>query len=201
MKLKEFDKADDAARRKVTREFGFRQSSYINWRIESGYFFCLYHLTKEKAYLTVKPMYADDLWWDIFGIPENKQCPQSLRGTGVFSIEGQTISQYLLFTDDVTSYTDTGVMEEIWRDTFNKAVADIRNFIELHPEADSFMPSDNTSDPDRLLYLMALLHQGRTNEVLQFIHEALEKKHRCRLHSLKMDSYGHIMKWCEKLDT
>ena len=30
------------ARRGVSRKYGFRQSSYINFKVEDGYFFCLY---------------------------------------------------------------------------------------------------------------------------------------------------------------
>ena len=32
------------ARRDVSRKYGFRQSSYFNFKVEDGYFFCLYFL-------------------------------------------------------------------------------------------------------------------------------------------------------------
>lgn len=53
------------ARRSVSRRYGFRQSSYINFKVEDGYFFCLY-FGADEVRLTVKPMYADDLltMWD-----------------------------------------------------------------------------------------------------------------------------------------
>lgn len=66
-------------RRSESRKYGFRQSSYINFKVDGGYFFCLSFLTDE-ARLTVKPMYADDLWWDIWDASENKKEPMSLRG-------------------------------------------------------------------------------------------------------------------------
>ena len=81
------------ARRGVSRKYGFRQSSYINFKVEGGYFFCLYFHTNE-AKLTVKPMYADDLWWNIWGASENKMEPLSLRGTGAYSLSGQVLASY-----------------------------------------------------------------------------------------------------------
>lgn len=64
MKRGELRKLSDSARRKVSRNFGFRQSGYINWIVKDGYFFCLQHLGFASVYLEAKPMYADDLWWD-----------------------------------------------------------------------------------------------------------------------------------------
>lgn len=84
MNSKEYNKKIADARRNESRKFGFRQSSYINFKVEAGYFFCLYFLT-EEARLTVKPMYADELWWDIWNATENKNEPLSLRGTGAYS--------------------------------------------------------------------------------------------------------------------
>ncbi len=76
MNSKEYNKMVADARRSVSRKYGFRQSSYINFKVEGGYYFCLYFHTDE-AKLTVKPMYADDLWWNIWDASENKMEPLS----------------------------------------------------------------------------------------------------------------------------
>lgn len=49
------------ARRVAGHVYGFRQSSYINFKVEDGYFFCLKFMNYGVR-LTVKPVYADDLW-------------------------------------------------------------------------------------------------------------------------------------------
>lgn len=64
---KEYNKMIADVRRSVSRKYGFRQSSYVNFKVESGYFFCLYFLTGDVR-LTVKPMYADDCG-GIYGMP------------------------------------------------------------------------------------------------------------------------------------
>ena len=74
MKRGELRRLNDSARRKISRNFGFRQSGYINWIVKEGYFFCLQHLDFASVHLNAKPMYADDLWWDIFNLSENKKC-------------------------------------------------------------------------------------------------------------------------------
>ena len=68
---KEYRKIIADVRRSESRKYGFRQSSYINFKVDGGYFFCLFFFTGE-ARLTVKPLYSDDLWWDIWGATENK---------------------------------------------------------------------------------------------------------------------------------
>lgn len=105
MKRGELRKLSDSARRKVSRNFGFRQSGYINWIVKDGYFFCLQHLGFASVYLNVKPMYADDLWWDIFNLSENKKCPTSLRGIGAFSIHAAQLKEYA-FLDECAEETN-----------------------------------------------------------------------------------------------
>lgn len=88
---KQYQKIVADARRDAGRKYGFRQNTYINFKVEQGYFFCVYFQTDE-ARLTVKPMYADDLWWDIWDASENKGRPVSLRGTGGFFAVGASLS-------------------------------------------------------------------------------------------------------------
>lgn len=83
-----FEKTEKVFRKQVAKKYGWKQSDYINWKIVSDYYFCLYHLTLESAYIEVKPLFVDDLWWEIFEMPGTKLAPQSLRGLGAFVIHG-----------------------------------------------------------------------------------------------------------------
>ena len=54
-------------------------------------------------------------------------------------------------------------------------------------------------DPDRLLYLMALIHNGKEDEALAIIKEARKKKHSCMFRSgMFSDSYTYIRRWCKR---
>ena len=171
MKRGELRKLSDSARRKVSRNFGFRQSGYINWIVKDGYFFCLQHLGFASVYLNVKPMYADDLWWDIFNLSENKKCSTSLRGIGAFSIHAAQLKEYA-FLDECAEETNEEELSEKWQNIFCLAVPDIEDFLRNHPNADAFIPNKNCNyDADKLLYFITLLHNGRKNEVVQAIKE------------------------------
>ena len=192
---KEYRKIIADARRSVSRKYGFRQSSYINFKVEGGYFFCLFFLTGE-ARLTVKPLYADDLWWDIWGATENKKEPLSLRGIGAYTLSGQVLASY-----EIKNTTDKSKLENQFEQLFNGATAEITKFIADNPDADTFYPDESKMDhdPDRLLYLMALIHNGKEEEALPIIKEARKNKHRCIFQSgMFSDSYTYIRRWCNR---
>ena len=192
---KEYRKIIADARRSVSRKYGFRQSSYINFKVEGGYFFCLFFLTGE-ARLTVKPLYADDLWWDIWGATENKKEPLSLRGIGAYTLSGQVLASY-----EIKNTTDKSKLENQFEQLFNGATAEITKFIADNPDADTFYPDESKMDhdPDRLLYLMALIHNGKDEEALSIIKEARKNKHRCIFQSgMFSDSYTYIRRWCNR---
>lgn len=182
-------------RRSVSHKYGFRQSSYVNFKVESGYFFCLYFLTGDVR-LTVKPMYADDLWWNIWDASDNKNEPLSLRGTGAYSLSGQ-----ILTSDEITKVADKGELTNIIDGMFKNATDAISKFIIANPNADTFFPDESKMDydPDRLLYLMALIHNGKEEDALAIIKEARKNKHRCIFQSgMFSDSYTYIRRWCNR---
>ena len=191
---REYQKMRADARHGVSRKYGFRQSSYINFKVEDGYFFCLYFLTDVR--LTVKPMYADDLWWDIWESTENKNEPLSLRGTGAYSLSGQILATY-----EIKDTTDKSELESQFEQVFYNASAEIKKFIADNPDANHFYPDESKidHDPDRLLYLMALIHNGREEEVLAIIKDARKNKHCCMFRSgWYSDSYTYIKRWCNR---
>lgn len=192
---KEYQKMIADARRSVSRKYGFRQSSYINFKVEGDYFFCLYFLSDE-ARLTVKPMYADDLWWNIWDASDNRKEPLSLRGTGAYSLSGQ-----ILTSDEITKVTDKEELTDIIDGMFKNAMDAISKFIIANPNADSFFPDESKMDydPDRLLYLMTLIHNGKEEDALAIIKEARKNKHRCIFQSgMFSDSYTYIRRWCNR---
>jgi hypothetical protein len=192
---KEYRKIIADVRRSVSREYGFRQSSYINFKVDDGYFFCLFFLTGE-ARLTVKPLYSDDLWWDILDATDNKKEPLSLRGTGAYTLSGQVLATY-----EIKDTTDKSKLESQFEQLFNDATAEITKFIADNPDADTFYPDESKMDhdPDRLLYIIALIHNGREEEALSIIKEARKNKHRCIFQSgMFSDSYTYIRRWCNR---
>lgn len=194
MNNREYQKMIADVRRGVSRKYGFRQSSYINFKVEDGYFFCLYFLNDVR--LTVKPMYADDLWWDIWEAAENISEPLSLRGTGAYSLSGQVLATY-----EIKETTDRNELDRQFEQIFKEVTVEVSKFIADNPDADTFYPDESKMDhdPDRLLYLMALIHNGKEEDALAIIKEARRNKHRCMLHcGMFSDSYTYIKRWCNR---
>lgn len=192
---KEYREIIADARRSVSRKYGFRQSFYINFKVDGGYFFCLFFLTDE-ARLTVKPLYADDLWWDIWGATENKKEPLSLRGIGAYTLSGQVLASY-----EIAKTTDEGELTNTFNKIFQDANTEITRFLAENPDADIFYPDESKMDhdPDRLLYLMALIHNGKEEIALEIIKDARKNKHRCEFQcGMFSDSYTYIRRWCNR---
>ena len=198
MTRKELKKKIADERRRQGRKYGFRQSAYINFKVESGYFFCIYNFSGNFK-LTVKPMYADDLWWEIWGAEDNKNEPMSLRGTGAFSLSGQVLETYNVIEPN-SDFEPEQLAQEFDR-LFENVNSRIAEFLSQNPDADKFYPDEDKMyfDPDRLLYLMALIHNGRECEVVEIIKQARQNKHKCVFRSgLMSDSYTFILRWCKR---
>lgn len=198
MTVKELKKLVADTRRAVGREYGFRQSAYINFKVSDGYFFCL-TFSWSEVYLTVKPMYADELWWNIWDAAENNKAPLSLRGTGAYALSGQIIGHFSAFGDgrEYSPEEIRGIILRIFKDASDQIGA----FLQSNPDADSFYPEEDKMyhDPDRLLYIMALIHNGRVKDAESIIKSARKSKHKCMYRSgLFEDSYTYILRWCRK---
>lgn len=192
---KQYQKIVADARRDAGRKYGFRQNTYINFKVEQGYFFCVY-FQYSYARFTVKPMYADDLWWDILGESENKDKPVSLRGTGEHSLPGEVLGIYR-----IEMPADNEELSEVFEEVFDKVTKVISEFLTGNPDADVFYPEEPKIylDPDRLLYLMALIRNGREKDVMEVIKEERKKGHRCAFRSgWWCDSYTYIRRWCRR---
>lgn len=205
MTQREFDKINNAARRSAAKTLGWKQRDFFNWRVEQGYFFCFFDLFPPR--LEVKPLYVDELWWDIFEIPENKSAPMSLRGNGAFSLDGAKLNAY----DDCDINADDStpeLLESFWIDTLDRATRDMEQFLAEHPDAGAYIPEievDETRDCTRaMVRLMALIHNGREDEAVEFIKRVKKKGGGCMYRSgmfVDRDGFDYILDWCKKKKT
>lgn len=195
MTKKEQQRKTADARRSAGREYGFRQNSYTNFKDKDGYFFCL-NFSIDEATLTVKPIYADDLWWEIWDSPEYKKEPVSYRGIGEYSLAGMLLATY-----EISEPTDDIELSNMFSRVFRDASERISAFLADNPDADTFYPDESKmeNDPDRLLYMITLIHNGRDKEVLDIITQERHSGHRCAFRrGWFRDSYTYISRWCNR---
>lgn len=196
---KDLDKRETTYRKSVSKKYGWKQSSYLNWKIEGGYYFSLFHCKLEDVWLEVKPLFVDDLWWDIFEIPENKQAPKSLRGIGAFSITGPTLTKQPVFdAAKVSLYSDDDI-ECVWDGVFRRIEQEISLFLKKNPNPERFSPEDG-GEYGRIQPLYAILmelHSGNKEAALEKIASYKAAKRGSGFHGPKGDAYDYIEAWCQ----
>ena len=202
MTSKEFTKGINNYRKIVGNQFGYKKSGYVSYKIVNGYFFYILHLVDASVDLKVKPLYADDLWWDIFQMPECKK-PLSLRGNGAFALSGELIGEYQTFVDGWKNYQEQD-FEIIWTLVFNKIEAEIENFITQNPSADLYMPpATNMRGDVSLTYLIALLHNNKVHKVIEMIQEARKNGRHCGMSQWiddeEIDGYSFIIRYANSI--
>ncbi|MDE6523462.1 MAG: hypothetical protein K2L17_11635 [Muribaculaceae bacterium] len=197
MTAKEYNRALVAARREASDQYGFHQSAFINYMEKAGYFFCIYFFS-EKAVLTVKPIYADDLWWEIWHTPKNIRHSMSLRGRGVYSVPGQILTSCTL--PDSHNCEDFMVVSSKIDSFFSRTIDEIDRFLIDNPFPANFYPDESKMmcDPDRLLYLMALIRNMKYDEALEIIESAKRNGHKCDFKNGPfIDSHTYIKFYCK----
>ena len=195
----EFEKTETAVRRKVSKDFGWKQCDYINWKIISGYYFVLYHPLVDELELNVKPLFVDDLWWDIFEMPSNKQEPKSLRGIGAFAVTAPQLHEYKVFEKEDVFTFDESQIEATWKSRFQKVEEDIKAFLEENPDPELFSPENNSKYGliDPIYTLMMEIHSGMKEKALDHI-EALKAESRVTFVGPKGDAFEYVKNWCKK---
>lgn len=212
--LSSFKKRKNLLKKSISKKYGWNQRNDVNWRIESGYYFDILHIDSwcyqpslHKVYLHVKPLYIDDLWWDIFEIPENKKEPMSLRGTGTFSISGIELMEESLFEElyesgieAITQYPDEDI-ENIWNNIFQKIETEISRFLKENPDPNLYIPEENALNQGRAYKLYALLthiHLRNKEQALKMIPELkVNQPGNCFI-GPKGKDIDYIEAWCNK---
>lgn len=191
MSSKQWKKVADDARRSSGREYGFRQNSYISFKTENGYFFCLYFDTDEVR-LTVKPLYADELWWNVINAPECLRKPVSFRGLGQYALPGMVLDSFPLSTGPQDP--DISEIADAFKKIFSSASVAIDEFLISHPKAEAFVPDtvSSASDPDGLLYLISLLHLDRDQDAIATIDSMLDGD------TPEPAAYKYIRRWMRR---
>ncbi|MBR3072932.1 tetratricopeptide repeat protein [Fibrobacter sp.] len=211
--LSDLEKKDTLCRRIVSKKFGWKQSSFINWKVEGGYYFYLEHLNcYSEATLYVKPLYIDDLWWDVFEMSSNKKAPMSLRGNGTFSLDGVKIlktpdlfdirtnergAEYEL--EKIQKYSNEDI-EKIWDNVFRQFDDEVKRFLKENPDPDSYFPEEEKCH--EYYMLITYLHAGDRQKVLDKIAEfrAIPNRIKTRLGASydgkTRDGLDFIEAWC-----
>ena len=171
------DRELNSIKRRIAKEFKFKQRNGTNWKIEGGYFFKLnagiYYLKNElRGGLDVKPYYADNLFWTIMGMDLNINEPDSLRAVGAFAVNTWRIKEEVVEIESCTGI-DLLRLEEHFLRLYTMLDRDVREFLRDNPDADSFYrPPVNDRHMD--LPLVMLCHMGKYRQAIEMAERAIE---------------------------
>lgn len=212
MKGREIEKIAKDIRRAIGKIYKYKQSDYINWKIQDGYFFCLkaslYYNTKiHNMYpeLYVKPVYIDDIYWKIIYPHREKKLPDSLRGNGLMGHVNEEI-----WKDRTPETLNTAFLPEVFeqsmKDIFLKAEQKISAFLQKYPNPDLFGEFlAATGGGCTLMKILVLINEGKFAEAGQ-----LAKEHHLFGHGVsnwyvmgegenrrEKSEYEFIMEYCQ----
>ena len=173
---KEKQKIEDAARRKIAKRYGFKQSSWSNWMIKDGYFFYASHADFGNVSFYVKPCYYDDLIWNDVKV-NDWNSPDSYRAVAsdapAFLLSKRDIP--LIKNNDFT----TENCEMVWDKVFKCLQERMETFLSKNPDVESFTLEGNDSiglskNVD-LARMLEMLYRKRYEDALALAISLIEK--------------------------
>lgn len=172
----EKQKIEDAARRKIGKRYGFKQSSWSNWLIKDGYFFYSSHVDFGKVSFYVKPCYYDDLIWNDVKV-NDWNSPDSYRAVA------SDAPAFLLFEQDIPLIKNNDFTMEncemVWNKVFKDAQEQMETFLSKNPDVESFTLEDNDSvglsENVDLARMLEMLYRKRFGDALAFAISLIEK--------------------------
>jgi len=206
---KELEKTEKAVLKKIACQHGWRQRDFIEWRIEAGYFLCLsvptINYVLSSITLEIKPLFIDDLWWDVFNMSSNKNEPMSLRGIGCFAVRAPRIAKYdVLDPNHALDYSQASIENKL-EDVFKSIDKDIQVFLAKHPDPELFCPEDGGEygwiSP---IYTLTMdLHAGKFKQVEERIQgyrsRGVSSGYCTQGPSREVrDAYDYFIDWCHR---
>lgn len=195
----------------VAKQYGFKSSSYNAFKVDHSFFFdCFVTLNNLALFdnyleitisLHVKPLQVDEIYWEIFGLDENKKKPLSFRAQGVFVVKGPT----LLIRHNITlkeSIPNEENLTKIIKKGFDLIAEKINAFLKQWT-VETF---DSTkfeyvgiSNDQVLLEMLLLIMNGKYKETLDFINIKLNQNEKGQYYkSDGTNIYDLVKKYCEK---
>ena len=176
------------------KPYDFKKKDYMVWYKKNDMYFSLLVGIRERdghcycvSQETIKPLWLDDLFWDIMDMAENKSQPLSLRCIGAFTIRGMVSfqdEQELLewSVDELVKYV-TAYVEHFSHTVKN---SDIESYYTLF---------DSTAYQGKIQEILVLLHKREYQKALEHI-QAIEDRGQFSNKGIWFKEYAEV--YCKK---
>lgn len=143
------------------RQYNLKKRNYSFYTSKNNMFYSMVLSmveNKVKIAFYAKPMWLDDILWDILNMSENKNEPISLRGIGAFTINSK-IKGY----DSIVSSTED--IDKVIIDTFESFI----NFTNSYSESDFLNNYKSISYQQEMINVIVLLYKKKQQEALKYL--------------------------------
>lgn len=196
---------EDISKKFETR-YGIKRSSWARWKCIDGYLFYFDYLlnpTDDIIFysLYVKPIYVDDLLWEILGFKLPIK-PFSLRITGGNRVSGVSLfnSKKWIIDGDIGYNEDN--LSKLYDQIYSTIEQEINTFLKENTVSDKFFyfkPGSN----DKMLSILTLCHHQKFEEALEITENELKRNHLSgNIYFMPDGTYKHtydfIREYCHK---
>lgn len=147
----------------TAKEYGIKKKDYIFYISRNNMFYSLmFHMTENglKVVFYAKPLWMDDILWDILGMSENRNQPVSLRGIGAFTIASK-IREAVLLVDNEDS------IDSVVRDVF----MDFMLMVESYNESDYLEQVGQIKYQNEMIRTIIYIHNKEYERALDYLSE------------------------------
>lgn len=149
------------------KKHGFKKKDYMVWHKKGQLFFTLFLFVREldgrcyiDAQIHCKPLWIDDLLWDILHMPENKSEPLSLRSVGAFTVRGNG-----LYSESIELF---GWSVDEAAECVQNALQNFSVYIEDTQPENFSVQIDPNSYHAEVWKLLVLIHENKFDDAINF---------------------------------
>lgn len=165
----------DITSKQVEKEYKIKRIRFNKYTAKDSYIFDLFFNMATKTntircYLSVKPLYVDDLFWKILGKSDEIK-PFSLRVDGGIAVPSICIGKFDWQINGDAGYEESN-LKGLFDTIYSTIMQKIDTFIKVNPDADRYAPILNKNKVE-LIDLLILCHQYKYGEALDLVNKEL----------------------------
>ena len=160
-KYKEMKKYLENKTKEVYKTYNLKKKDYMFYLSKNNMFYSIMFLMSNniiKVSFYAKPLWIDDILWDILNMSENKKAPISLRSVGAFTINSQIkINEY--------NVENEKEIDNIINSSFN----DLLELSNICDEDYYLKNYTNISYQKEMIYTIVLIHNKEYEKALDVL--------------------------------
>ena len=207
--MNEHDKQFDQQLRIVAKNAKWKTRDWSSFKAFDDLFFSTFVRTDRVAALDgylgatislrVKPLYIDEIYWEVFNLEDNKKLPLSHRAVGVFVVQGpDLLNQYELTLKREPSEKNILTLAEKCFSVIDKAVSE---YLERGYDASNFdveLFEDHNSCDKILIKMLQYINLKEYDKTLVLVETEKSDDRNGRYHGPNGGIYDYVERYCKE---